>query len=343
MFRLAFIVLALATWSCGFGKKSDGGGSGGAAKDDAPSDRTSLAIQTKSDLPECGDGNASQLAYVLEEEMFYACSGSQWTAISIQGPKGDKGDTGSQGEQGDKGKNGIPGETFDRYTAALEYYKEYRRSIVRVTLLCDSCDDNANGGENRTYTGSGFFCADNTICSNNHVVTCPVADSCQLNQIQFQTIDPAVDSVAPGGSAITPFYFTETDDFDRHPSRDAAKVTVDSMPAGAVVLPMSTTEVADIDDFNFTAILSLSFPLGFQDLYTDLGYVNNSTLDDCATGYCPRDNQEFSTSNDTDHGSSGSPLIDIKTGEVVGVTTAGTEGENANYTWAIDATLFEDF
>ena len=90
-------------------------------------------------------------------------------------------------------------------------------------------------------------------------------------------------------------------------------------------------------------VLSMSFALGLEDLYTDVGYVKTNVLEDCATGYCPRDGLDFATSNDTDHGSSGSPLVNVQTGAVVGVTTAGTDEENANFTWAIDAALFGDF
>ena len=91
----------------------------------------------------------------------------------------------------------------------------------------------------------------------------------------------------------------------------------------------------------------MSFPLGLQDLYVDMGTVNTPYIGECdrqggmSGKYdCPRDTLDFSTTNDTDHGSSGSPLFDIKTGKVIGVTSAGTDGENANYTWAIDAFRF---
>ena len=92
--------------------------------------------------------------------------------------------------------------------------------------------------------------------------------------------------------------------------------------------------------------LSMSFPLGLQDLYVDIGAVNTAYIGECnnqggVAGYgCPRDLYDFSTTNDTDHGSSGSPLFDLKSGKVVGVTTGGTDGENANFTWAVDAYRF---
>jgi hypothetical protein len=84
--------------------------------------------------------------------------------------------------------------------------------------------------------------------------------------------------------------------------------------------------------------MGMSFPLGFEDLYTSLGQINVNYIGDCHGGSaygCPGLEYDFSTSLDTDHGSSGSPIFDLDTGKVIGVTTAGTDGENMNTTWAI--------
>jgi hypothetical protein len=92
----------------------------------------------------------------------------------------------------------------------------------------------------------------------------------------------------------------------------------------------------------------MSFPLAFQDLYTDVGQVNSPDVNDCdgeaKEDYgCPAQSYDFSTTNDTDHGSSGSPIFNVVTGEVVGVASAGTNKENANFTWSIYASQLNDF
>jgi S1-C subfamily serine protease len=88
----------------------------------------------------------------------------------------------------------------------------------------------------------------------------------------------------------------------------------------------------------------MSFPLGFTDLYTHLGSINASSINDCtsAENGCLREKYDFATTNNTDHGSSGSPLIAM-TGEVIGVVEGGTDGRNANFTWGIDAFLLSEF
>jgi hypothetical protein len=95
----------------------------------------------------------------------------------------------------------------------------------------------------------------------------------------------------------------------------------------------------------FRQLLSLSFPLGFHDLYVGTGQVILEDVTHCTDTppyYCPGGTYDFGTSNDTDKGSSGSPLIDLESGDVIGVTSAGTIEANANYTWAIDASRYKD-
>jgi S1-C subfamily serine protease len=93
--------------------------------------------------------------------------------------------------------------------------------------------------------------------------------------------------------------------------------------------------------------LSMSFPLAFEDLYTSLGQITSNYIGDCHGGSaygCNGLYYDFATSNSTtDHGSSGSPIFDLETGKVIGVVTAGVDGENANITWVIMADKLNGF
>lgn len=57
----------------------------------------------------CSNGKNGELIYVLGENKFYACDGSDWVSISIQGAKGDKGDDGATGATGPAGATGPQG------------------------------------------------------------------------------------------------------------------------------------------------------------------------------------------------------------------------------------------
>lgn len=56
----------------------------------------SIALDSKSELPDCSDENKSQLAYIIEEDQFYVCK-AEWKKITIKGAKGEKGDSGANG------------------------------------------------------------------------------------------------------------------------------------------------------------------------------------------------------------------------------------------------------
>lgn len=59
-------------------------------------DIDSIALESKSELPECVKENESQLAYVIDEDQFYVCK-SSWKVVSIKGKQGDKGEKGDSG------------------------------------------------------------------------------------------------------------------------------------------------------------------------------------------------------------------------------------------------------
>jgi S1-C subfamily serine protease len=136
-----------------------------------------------------------------------------------------------------------------------------------------------------------------------------------------------------------------------HPTRDLAKIrkpeqsTLKAEGSIPNSLPFQLSQTPHVESVKTLSwILNMGFPLGFTDLYTDLGRVNSNSLATCgASSYpCLNGKFDFSTTNDTDHGSSGSPLLSMD-GKVIGVVAAGTDEENVNFTWAIDASLYSGF
>lgn len=295
-------------------------------------------VESQSDLPDCDSDHEGALVYVSESRSFRACSGGEWSVIDL---KGDKGEPGEKGEAGSGASETV---------AAIELYKKYRTSVFRLTLSCTRTTPVIAECQDRPPTasllGSAFLCGEREVCTNQHVALCP--DCYTLAELQLQGIEGNADSVNSDGGPATPFFKTTSGaTFKSHASYDLVKIPVDTPPAGAEPIPLATEAFTSSVE-TLDPILSLSFALGFQDLYVDVGYVNTRDIGECneeggTSGYgCPSKLYDFSTSNDTDHGSSGSPLIDVASGMVVGVTTAGTEGENANFTWAIDASRFND-
>lgn len=356
-----FILLSAMLAACGAlpGKKKGEGGSnqagaptpgpaagGSDVDDDGSNTRTRPMIYAQeSSLPECNDAYEQQIAYVSSSKKLYACASGSWSALDLKGEKGDKGDPGTQGAVG---TDGAAGPNQDLATA-ITLYQSYRASIFRVVFTANrisnappACTDSAVA-----LLGTAFLCGDKRVCTNQHVVTPP--DACfEFGSLQLQKVEGEVDSVNSDGSAAAPFAtITEDSAVTRHATLDLAVISINNNPSGAEPLPMSQSPAATAVTA-LAPILSLSFPLGLQDLYVDLGHVNAAYIGECdsqggTSGYgCPGAAYDFSTTNDTDHGSSGSPLIDVRSGKVVGVTTAGTEGENANFTWATDAVHYAD-
>lgn len=226
------------------------------------------------------------------------------------GPQGDDGAVGPQGDDGEDG-NTTAQKTID-------LYKKYRSSVYRVELKC-----------NGTLVGvaSAFKTGAYEASTNKHVVNFSCGG---YRTIVLQTVYSTIDT-------------TTSDDYPALSSTssagyDLAKITTSvSLPGETIAIPDSVNPVTG----SYT--LSLSFPLGFEDLYTLLGQVSsNYTWCGSASGYSCS-SYDFATTNDTDHGSSGSPIFDLESGELIGITTAGTDGENMNVNWVIDASKLNSF
>ena len=321
----------LSLLSCGSDKKDSGKEAGTVTV----VRENGMTFAAEADLPTCDGEREGFLVYVTETANFRTCTAGKWDVIDLKGGKGDKGEVGAAAADTISGVN---------------LYKKYKHSIFRVELSC-TLQANPAGScigktQNTRYTGSAFLCSDKSVCTNNHVAKCPTCY--EFQNIALQSVVGTSDSVNPngedGGSAA-PFFTSNTNSMVKlHPTKDLARFPITANPPNAVPLPISSKLASEVVT-PLMSILSMSYPLGFQDLYVDIGSVNSPKLGQCEADDeygCPAQYYAFSTTNDTDHGSSGSPLIDMVTGDVVGLTTAGTEGENANFTWATDASFLKD-
>lgn len=328
---LAFC-LAVAFTACSEDEGSNKGPSGAIANRE-----NGITFTDDASLPLCNDEREGYFVYVTATADFRTCTKGSWIAIDLRGAKGDQGEKGADGTSTD-------------VTAAVGLYSKYKKSIFRATLSC-SLQTNPTGTciDKPAVTGSygtAFLCGDKSVCTNGHVVSCPTCYEFQSFELQAVVGDS--NSVNPDGkpdTAATPFVtLTSNSTITLHATRDLARLPISANPAGAVPMVLSVQDsTASVSPLR--KILSMSYPLGFQDIYTDIGVVNAPHIGECKDdgAYpCLASYYDFSTSNNTDSGSSGSPLIDLDSGTVVGVTTGGTVKENANYTWAIDASKLTD-
>jgi hypothetical protein len=251
---------------------------------------------------------------------------------------------------------------------AFEVYQTYRRSIFRFNVTCSY----ATGlPASRSSAGSGFRCGENKICTAGHVLTCydPQNDrDGTLSNVSVRFVNTGSDSDSTANvlvsensptvakaSACSDLKFVYYNPSAMEHCVDLSQLIVnpaifdDDMPVMTLTSQKPSaqcaSEAAGCVPFPaaLTPVLSMSFPLGFEELYSDLGSVNSNNIKDCGTSGFECRWLDFSTNNVTDGGSSGSPLIDVASGEVIGVLVSGTTpNENANYSWAIGAWMYGD-
>jgi hypothetical protein len=346
--KLSVLILLLLTVGCSKDeKKSD-------SKDAKEANPQGMMVADEASLPDCTNASEDFLVYVQSASSFHTCKDKTWTPIDLKG---------AAGEKGDAGEKGIDSESAKTFTKGIALFEKYRKSVYKIRLTCEldaskknkddiQCDNSGLAYPTETtFSGSGFLCAKNKVCSNAHVVSC--IDVCyNMSEVSIQSVEgesTSVNSDSSKDTGTSPFFITNSSADIKivNSAGDLAKITVTDAPSDAV-LPLSEDAYTK-SVTNLMTILSMSFPLGFQDLHIDLGEVVVANLTHCTGNsssldkyFCPAAYYDFSTSNDTDHGSSGSPLIDIESGMVVGLTSAGTIEENANYTWAIDANRLND-
>ena len=90
LMKIIFIVSILT--ACGTDKGSDSPSSDSEAQEKSvvtQSDEiSSIALDSKSELPSCDESNATQLAYILDEDTFYVCRKESWSVIDLKGKDG---------------------------------------------------------------------------------------------------------------------------------------------------------------------------------------------------------------------------------------------------------------
>lgn len=287
-----------------------------------------MSVESSDALPACDRAQQGRIVYVAAEKSFLACGETgQWRA--------DK-----QASQ-------------DAWQKAFALYKKYRAGIIRIATQCED-----RGGVKSTFVGTGFHCASGIVCTDRRVLECP--DGAAPVRINLHHTAAGEDRDDESATEMPPPFYTVTDrtlaesQITRHPSRNLAKLR---LPADVVTtsdLPVLSWHQSALNpDAPARAYtLSISYPLGFTAPYAQLGSLDNGRM------------YEFSTTNDSDSGSYGSPLIDLE-GHVIGVvvqapadtpndtptdTPADTPGQTpagragtVPGSWAIDASLLSAF
>ena len=271
------------------------------------------------------------------------------TEFIPNGAKGDKGDTGDTGDKGDTGDQGDSGSNV--FADALSIHTSKRKSVFRLSIYCEF-DTNSDGVFGDSFTndglsvtyykshyGTGFLIPNNEVATNKHVASDDACDYTfsdgskwegQIYAIGLEGVNSTSDNLSGGYAyAMTRSYINLTS----HSSYDLTKFSVPaSLSTGRTAFEIDSTN----DENVLTPTLSMSFPLGISDMITNIGEI---VTDDVSvfSGY------DIMTSNDTDGGSSGSPIIDITTGKVIGLVTAGFTGVSMNPSIVIHASRLNEF
>lgn len=344
------VLLALLTSSLfylGSCKKSESN-----AKSSTVGASAALSVGKMDELPACGAANNNQMAYVASDSGFVVCKDGKWVGATVKVansatetidlpadancPFGAKkirigfvaaGET-KPGKDAteivvcnspkDAGLGAV-------LTESMALYKKYRRSVYRLGVQCST---------GSSWTASAFRCSATEACTNFHAVDRSQCGTGAISRLTLEVVKDENDTTA------TIFFNSTAPSVKAHTTKDVAKIVVNSFPANSEIVPVMTKEETKLE--TLSPILSLSFPLGFEELYTDVGNVNVNAIKTCPTPMSCPGAYDFGTNNNTDHGSSGSPLIEVRSGKVVGVTSAGTDDVNANFTWALYGWRFHD-
>ena len=322
-------------------------------------------------------GNGCTIEAVANLGVNITCDGETvFVPNGAKGEKGDKGDEGVQGETGNTGTDGQDGaDGFNVFAKALSIHTSKRKSVFRLTVACsqdldgDGIYGETNGDDTLykyvygdsfynynpsgqyytefiseyTHTGTGWLSSDDEIITNKHVIGDTVCSSIKYYNassnsytasripvfVKVESVSDTSDSLQSSSEAV----IIERSEFSSHPSYDLAKIAVtESFSTGR-----NGFEIETADETILTPTLSMSFPFGINDMITNIGEVSADTATSFTGSY------DFMTSNDTDSGSSGSPIIDITTGKVIGVLTAGFVDASMNPSIVIHADRLNDF
>lgn len=89
-----FLLMILILTACGQAADQSSSEKSPEGKD-KKSFRGSIYLESKKQLPKCGEANDTQLAYVKKEHTFYVCEDSEWAEVAIEGERGTAGRNGS--------------------------------------------------------------------------------------------------------------------------------------------------------------------------------------------------------------------------------------------------------
>ncbi|NBQ52484.1 MAG: serine protease, partial [Proteobacteria bacterium] len=261
-----------------------------------------MSVASIDALPPCNEILFGRIVYVVSEQGFRICDATgvaaenrQWRLAAVSAE--------------------------DSWQKAFKLHQKYHNGIIRIAVQCEDA-----AGSRTTSLGSGFHCFQGFVCTSSHVLNCPTDST--IARINLHRITGSGDSIADAATDMPPPFYSIQDNasavaqITRHPTRDLAKLRLASDDPKVAEMPVLSWSIKPFPETikTLSYVLSMSFPLGFTDLYTHLGAVNASSIGECnnSTNGCLRGKYDFSTTNDTDHGSSGSPLLNLD-GQVIGI------------------------
>ena len=229
------------------------------------------------------------------------------------GKNGNDGKNGKDGANGTNGKDGVNGKDgFAIHNKGFDLYKKYRSSVFRLDIF-----DTINASQPSSF-GTGWLCATNKICSNRHVLG-------DMNDVNKKAVKVGIAQLHTTDDILHEYVLVDTSpNIKVHQTKDLAVLILDQN-LDLTVLPIDLSETTK-SPITTTPTFSMGFDLGLEELHTSFGDVkSNSTIT----------LNDYTTSNDTAKGASGSPLFNLLTGKVIGMVTAGPgpTDTSANWTW----------
>jgi len=274
-----------------------------------PADTGAAIVATAANLPKCSEKWVGVRFYVADEKVFHSCAQERWQTDV----------------QPAAGLNARSAEV----PATVGIYKRYRRGVFRATSRCPD----GSGGR-----VTAWRCSETEVCTAAHLLQCAKGGSVNFRLRQVHPISDTTNTVL---YPETEFFNQNNPVAKQHSKFNLAKVVVDSFPPQTPIIPLPERAFAAAKH-KLKPVLAMGFPLGFADLFSDLGTLHEEN-------FCQRfrncDKLYFFTTHNSDRGGVGSPLFDLGSGKVIGITTPAPNAEAGmiNVTWALDATLLNDF
>jgi S1-C subfamily serine protease len=215
------------------------------------------------------------------------------------------------GKDGTDGKDGIDSKENYITEALSNTYSKYRGSIYAIYVFCDSF---------YICNGSGFSIGNNTIATNKHVADC---GTCKT------TREYCIYAAEEDSDVLNWDVAHCTNQATKSTKKDLAKLKFNRTLTNPAI-SINDKYVPRVGDLT----VSMSYPLDLQELNTTVSAITSNRSADS--------DYDFVTRNDTDHGSSGSPIFD-KDGSCIGLTTAGRDNVNLNVTYAVHCKYLNEF